>query len=375
MLQKPVTRWDLSNGLEHATAERCYQYDKLNPNGEYPFRLLAVQPGETSKVGCRLSEFELHSAARPRYKALSYTWGTESPSKCIHVDGQAFPVRRNLWTFLRRFQLQRQPVLIWIDAICINQNDVKERNQQVRIMDHIYVEAEEVIAWLGDDPLGVTRALMEQTQDNMAISSDWHVAISELVSRPYWNRAWIVQELLLAKGVKLWFGSKGIVDLKAFESWYRAVQSNSTFKGNTNLDQILAYGTVRPKGASNLDTRDRSIDKRHLANLLISFADTECSDQRDKVFAFLGLQRMFGRRGILVDYAQSPVLVYFDVLEWCEAEYVPDYGPHKSFRRALQRSMGLADDEVGRPLRRGWMYHLNLRRRLGKVYIQRILDG
>ena len=356
-----------------------YQYNQLRQYASFPIRLLTVQPGETTSISCRLSESELHSEVRPQYKALSYTWGTDTQNECILIDGQAFPVRRNLRLFLKRLQRQDQPVLIWIDAICINQSDVVERNQQVKIMDHIYVEAEEVIAWLGDDPRGVARVLRVQhspesadsevTQNITSSPLDWNEAISDLVSRPYWRRAWIVQELLLAKHVVLWFGRKGTVDLRTFGSWYKAAQSDMSVVVSTNLDQILAYGTVRPKLTSKL--RDLSVEKRHLMDLLVSFADTECSDPRDKVYAFLGLQRMSmnGRCRVVIDYREPPAQLYFDVLECCEAKDPS----HKSFSKVLQRSLCLSDNEVRRPPRLGWKQQWNRRFGLTKKYAQRYL--
>lgn len=65
------------------------------------------------------------------------------------LSGQTFLVRENLWLALQQLQTQPTPIVIWIDAICINQSDELEREEQVTKMKAIYENAEEVILWLG----------------------------------------------------------------------------------------------------------------------------------------------------------------------------------------------------------------------------------
>ncbi|KAF2029746.1 heterokaryon incompatibility, partial [Setomelanomma holmii] len=87
----------------------------------------------------------------PVFNALSYAWGDAKGDKGILLDGMPFTVRRNLWTFLQqaRNRLTQPPTLLWIDAICINQTEVHERNLQVGLMGQIYSKASKVFVWLG----------------------------------------------------------------------------------------------------------------------------------------------------------------------------------------------------------------------------------
>jgi hypothetical protein len=74
-------------------------------------------------------------------------------------DGKTFPVRRYLWDFLKRKQADDNGHFLWIDAICIDQTSVLERNHQVAMMGRIYAEADDVFAWLGVGPENITTAI------------------------------------------------------------------------------------------------------------------------------------------------------------------------------------------------------------------------
>jgi hypothetical protein len=85
-------------------------------------------------------------------------WGLGSASKEIHLNGCTFAVRTNLWSclhYIRKYQQSPSAHCawryIWVDAICINQVNTEERNQQVQLMDRIFSQATEVSAWLGED--------------------------------------------------------------------------------------------------------------------------------------------------------------------------------------------------------------------------------
>lgn len=88
-----------------------------------------------------------------KFNALSYTWGDDVPIKRIWIDGAWMLIRDHLWDFLQHcaeilFPKMGQ-VRLWIDAICINQEDIHEKNIQVRMMGDIYTSATEVLVWLG----------------------------------------------------------------------------------------------------------------------------------------------------------------------------------------------------------------------------------
>lgn len=106
-------------------------------------------------VQCTLETFNDDAPPIPNYIALSYTWGDDTVKKPIRVNDGMFNVTSNLEIALRYLRKSRSfPILserLWIDAICINQQDVEERNSQVRRMREVYRRASRVLIWLGAD--------------------------------------------------------------------------------------------------------------------------------------------------------------------------------------------------------------------------------
>lgn len=112
-------------------------------------RLISLAPAEnrSDPINCELNIVSLDE--RPQYKALSYVWGNASDTSTIQVCSQDFEATKNLEAAMRRMRDQKSPLIIWVDAIYINQKDIQERNSQVSMMRSIYEDAVEVLAYLG----------------------------------------------------------------------------------------------------------------------------------------------------------------------------------------------------------------------------------
>ncbi|EEU36094.1 uncharacterized protein NECHADRAFT_53169, partial [Fusarium vanettenii 77-13-4] len=212
-----------------------YSWRPLQPN---EIRLVSLEaPAETiTQAKWKLTVAGLADKSASYY-AVSYRWGQpldEEPFKsmtndresCIHIDGSDVMVTKNLSDFLH--EVQRDKKLkeeeFWIDAICINQEDPQERSRQVStMMGKIYRSAKCVIAWLGDadshtqrafdhlDHLAKSPTLLSpgsqsaSTNYSASINGDengscWESAV-KLFDRTYWNRSWIIQELVLPENV------------------------------------------------------------------------------------------------------------------------------------------------------------------------------
>ena len=92
-------------------------------------RLLVLHPGaEDSSILCHLEPATFGSELGPRYEALSYTWGDPDSTLPIYINGNVLRVRKNLWWALQSLRYQDEKRVLWINAICINQHDTKERN-------------------------------------------------------------------------------------------------------------------------------------------------------------------------------------------------------------------------------------------------------
>ncbi|KAI0864887.1 heterokaryon incompatibility protein-domain-containing protein [Xylaria cubensis] len=127
-----------------------YDYDKKDsiPRGNN-IRILSLAASETFTDPIHVSLSIASLKDQPTYEALSYCWGDASDKRLIFCDGRPFPVGQNLEEALRHLRQSEGARVLWIDAICINQNDFAERTSQVKLMRHIYQTASRVLVWLG----------------------------------------------------------------------------------------------------------------------------------------------------------------------------------------------------------------------------------
>ncbi|EHK50796.1 hypothetical protein TRIATDRAFT_185630, partial [Trichoderma atroviride IMI 206040] len=162
----------------------------------------------------KLTTFALETS--PPFTALSYLWGNAAEKVDIEVNSQLFPVTSSLALALRhitchwRQQFPCRPIVefrLWADALCINQNDVKEREEQVKLMATLYSTAEIVMSSLGPstEAMKVTFDTLHLADvglpdDQFDANKSWRL-LREFLYMPYWRRAWVVQELVLAKSL------------------------------------------------------------------------------------------------------------------------------------------------------------------------------
>jgi len=111
-------------------------------------RLHPKLPFGDSPIVCKLIHTSLEFA--PPYTAISYTWGAPSSYEMIKIEGLEYKVSPNVYSILRGKRSTNHNVLLWIDSICINQEDSREKSTQVALMRRIFEEASSTIAWIGD---------------------------------------------------------------------------------------------------------------------------------------------------------------------------------------------------------------------------------
>jgi len=130
-----------------------YQYTPLHHPES--IRLLTLLYGEfSSPIRVRLAEVRL--SKKPQYEALSYSWATEGgdtslSSQIVCDEGKTLAVTKNCELALRYIRKGDSLTTLWVDAICINQQDIKERGHQVGIMRNVYANATKVLVWLGEE--------------------------------------------------------------------------------------------------------------------------------------------------------------------------------------------------------------------------------
>jgi hypothetical protein len=120
-------------------------YSPLSDSNE--IRLLDLQPRRPGE-GIKCITRHVKLSEKPQYEALSYMWGPKEHRQ-IEIDGAIVEVRHDLWDALLELRPQKDTRTLWIDAICINQDDISERNHQVTQMGTMYKNAVRCVAWLG----------------------------------------------------------------------------------------------------------------------------------------------------------------------------------------------------------------------------------
>lgn len=203
---------------------------------EYPplhdsraIRILHLRPGQIKdSIVCTLQVCSLHE--HPPYHTLSYTWGDLNDVVLINCDNAILRVTKNLDIALRHIRQPRSPICLWIDAICINQDDIDERNCQVRIMKEVYAAADETICWLGegDEDSNVAIDLIARMADVVKIPGpggaltfnnvlafpppvdirNWDILSNFYFRRSWSRRVWVRQEIAVSKILTIMCGKK-----------------------------------------------------------------------------------------------------------------------------------------------------------------------
>lgn len=127
-----------------------FVYKALNKNND-EIRIVALQPSldPTAAIECKILVAKLRD--HPEYEALSYMWGSSSCPRAINIRGEEYKVTYNLWLALKRLRYAEEDRVLWVDAICINQEDTRKRNHEVGLMSSIYEQAKRVAVWLGPE--------------------------------------------------------------------------------------------------------------------------------------------------------------------------------------------------------------------------------
>ncbi|CAG9939982.1 unnamed protein product [Clonostachys rosea f. rosea IK726] len=337
----------------------AFRYEKslIGSRSTQEIRLIALQPGEgDSQVECTLQYVSLVSD--PDYEAISYTWGGQKPSKPILCDGLELNITPNLHDALRHFRSPAALVFLWADAICINQEDLGEKNEQVPLMGMIYSKAKKVKIWLGDEeettlqvpkliaklnslakhysqklsvPLTDLMSLdssswsgiMDELQDNKD-TTDWAPLVS-FFQNAWFRRAWIVQEVSLAKGrawlhcgeTIIWWPDVAQAILFMLHSGINALatlsQSISEFLTCYRLAS-LARITAMLMNPSEAD--DGAFD---LLWILYANMGSLATNPLDKIYAFLSLAKKDNL--VIPDYQLSAAKCYQQVSEICMEVY------------------------------------------------------
>lgn len=298
-------------------------------------RLVELLPGAwEDDLRCNIHTISLDTP--PTYDALSYSWGDEAqddPSlpvdflssllrvisgpKFLRCNGQILLISSNLYNALRRLR-DKSVRYLWVDRICIDQSNILERAEQVRLMRQIYSKARLVVVWLGEEDghtvpaftlmeriselvtESATSSLHTNTSDifnpdalqAMGLpsfpSADWG-SMHKLFERRWFQRSWVIQEVSLANVAVVVCGCRTLDwddvgrtgQYLVASGFFRAMQDTYGRRGRPTFASTIQNSRARVK----LDT-DRS-----LTLLLSSMRRFKATDPRDKIYSLLGLLR------------------------------------------------------------------------------------
>ncbi|KAH8650007.1 ankyrin and HET domain-containing protein [Xylariales sp. PMI_506] len=290
------------------------------PLDDREFRLLKLLPAPELSAPL-IVELCVHSMDQdvPSYDAISYQWGDNVKQERVTVNGTSIPVIYSLYTVLKYLRHESLEKKLWIDGLCIDQDNLSERNRQVRIMGTIFSQADRVRIWLGeasDDSAAamelVARHAARQHDDSEVVQmilddQAGGVALTNLLRRPFWQRMWIFQEIVLAAQATVhcgtleapWASFRELDRISSDQSWIRTqVREEWVFELRKALFDIAQF-CMGPSDASDI------------VNVLYPTRRMQSTDPRDKLFALVGL---CGSAGIDPDYTRSVRDIYIDFM-------------------------------------------------------------
>jgi hypothetical protein len=235
-------------------------------------RLLILEPARDSTTLINGRLIQATFAQKPKYEALSYTWGDETLRRKITIDGHDFTVTQNLFDALVHLQRRSEERVLWIDAICINQSDISEKNSQISFMPFIYTRAKCVLVWLG-----IVNVPSEQESGAKASPVAWRSiepdpVLRTLAENPYWRRVWIIQEVGLARKILVHYGT-------VQREWSELIKR---FRFNSETQDSLPV-----KLQKQIDGKYE--DGHKLQALIENYRDSLCKESRDHIYGFVGL--------------------------------------------------------------------------------------
>ena len=280
------------------------------------------------------------------FEAISYVWGDHAIKYSISCNNVDIGITRNLYDALLHLRLPHMPRLVWVDAICINQHDIEERNQQVSIMHRIFRHASMVAVWFGRDGgenlhLAVAAinsiyqrclehaaaqnsslaklsfshlesvTIVENTPLDDAFDSETWISLYHFFARPWFERVWCVQEIILAK--------QGVILTDTCQvAWERV---------GTSAAVLLAQISRPTDYHSGPRQRDKAgvcasavqlyfhTSKSTLLEDLETFRNRKATDPRDLIYGLLGLHDdLSGGHRLEPDYRKTTSEVYVDVV-------------------------------------------------------------
>ncbi|KAI1353494.1 putative heterokaryon incompatibility protein [Xylaria sp. FL0043] len=305
-------------------ALKTYQYSALGPGQIRLLKLSSSTPW--NPIRCELKAVHLDKV--PEFETISYTWGSQLGMKSLIVNGRRLRVSERVYDILHDRASYLKTRYIWIDSICINQEDDNEKSSQVQLMKKIYGFSHHTVIWLGyapdasdaigllahlqrrmnfDDPVErASRPLTELKIDD----SRWP-GLVRLIKHDYWFRCWVIQEIAVSKHVIISYG-KELITWDYFSSLIQLVfttDPNSIW----HISKIYWHKDDAPPTDAGLQIAAlvgirqefRAKQSIGLFDLLIASINSTATDPRDNIYAVQGISTAADSGDIIPDYSST----------------------------------------------------------------------
>ncbi|KAF4625374.1 hypothetical protein G7Y89_g12789 [Cudoniella acicularis] len=232
----------------------------------------------------------------PSYTALSYHWGDPKHTKKMAINGVKVDITLNLYSALERIRTmislgpkkRNNKYLLWVDALCINQDDNVEKSHQIRSMIQIYSRAKDVLCYVGENreiecQLAEIQNIIPRNEQTWT-DQTWN-SLNILFSLPYWRRVWIIQEISVSTSVRIVCGS-------VVMPWENVSAILKMMKDATPKFRGVSGRHSYQEAMHLLEFRERFTLKGERINLMdaLKWSCTAlATDPRDKIFSLLGL--------------------------------------------------------------------------------------
>ncbi|KAJ2977734.1 hypothetical protein NUW58_g7719 [Xylaria curta] len=271
-----------------------------------------------------LERVSLVNESLPSFTALSYAWGCEEATLLLEVSNMQLAVTKNLYTILETLSSRDPAQRLWVDAICINQDDVAERATQVRLMGGVYSRASLVLVFLSpvSAPFDVGMSFLERVatyvDEHYDPTLSPHIVIDDLTlhsetlqdsligffGTAWWTRVWTVQEFALARRVLFQCGQRridGATLSRAFESlrnherdccWASLRVADGYARGYLDMPSSANGGLTIFRAILQIHTMVAPNDREgyDLVELMKTLRPRLCSDPCDRIYGMLGLK-------------------------------------------------------------------------------------
>jgi hypothetical protein len=290
-----------------------------------------------------LDTVSLDNPRMPKFHALAYVWGNPSRTRTIWINSSPLEVTLNLYDALESLREVFGTIVTWIDSICINQQNLEEKNNQVQLMRVIYSTTELCLAWLGPESKQRGRAFDFLDQIYHAESKlgqdsfKWIQYIAKVADREpysflrtssdlrdllvynnYWRRVWICQEFVLPKKVMLVCGRRILNSevLKSVLSIFWAIERGAAASIPEDLLDLFREPSMEGIYFLTHYRSIRSSNTEWIYSLVQKTIRHVASDPRDKIWALLSISV---QSSISPDYRQPVENVYSDFArKWIE---------------------------------------------------------